>query len=1339
MNRFYLSQLLVGLLLLGCWLSPLGALADQTTPRIIRSAANGNFSAATTWVGGYVPTNYDYVIIDHAVTLNQNFSVGGLANSIYVGGLVVNNGASLTGPYTVTVTGGSSFTFTNNGTLNVSNVAFNGSGATFVNNATATLNGNQSWSNGGQVINRAYLTVNGNISQDAGGQLLNDAINGTLTITGTMLLNGAVLWENRGTISCSATGDQALTMYGGSVLYNRPTGRFKMVSGGVYQQNNALVANDNLFSVRRYFSEGGPTLNSDSLLISGALINTGAFTNARSGYVQVGTSTAAGSLTNQYSSSAVITNDGLIRIYGNLANNSGLLTGTLGGFTISGNSSNSGSLQGSISVCTAGTTTNSGTVASTVTSCTYVPVTNSLRPNDLDGPERMCTSGTGSTSVFSVAAVSGASSYTWNVPAGYSIISPSGATNGGRTLANTTALSVTVQAGSATGIITVQANGAGSSYNATGRLIRLSTGAPAQPTAIQQPATVPCPNSQGHVFSVVPVMGVVYNWTVPSGWILNYGQGTSTISVTVGSTGGDVTVAAVSGCGTSAARSTSVAPPTAPAAVSFTAGPTAMCNNNNSATYTVNAAAGTTGYRWVVTGGTVGTYTPTPGVWSTNSVTISFNTAGQQTVTVTPLNSCSDGPSTVYNVLVNQNPGQAQFAAASGMTNAAAPCAGNPGYIYRVTPITGIAQYSWSVPTGWVITSATTPDPSNSSRYISTGPSITVTPGTTAQSGQIKVTGVSQCSGGFDNSLNVAPIASPTTPAALASSTGNLAKYCPNTAATYSAAMPTGTAAVWTVPTGWTINSTTLSGGTATLSVTPGAAAQDGAVTLQARNANGCLSPVSTTATLTPTSPPPVFTATTASTNPGAVVAGQSYTYQVSSTGAGSYEWRVPSGWAITAPSGATNGGLRLVTSSNTITVTAGTSSGDVTVEGTTSGCVSNPATRAVVADQLATYAAQAYSPAKKVSCYAVGQVLYAVTDANGGVSSATISSGSLPAGVELNSDTGELMVAGTLAARPASGNVGTQSRSSTTFTVQTTDAQGGVTSTPLTLTFNTDQTASVVTAPSKNLQLYTAGEVLATYTDPDGVITSATLASGIIPYGTALRARNGLGELYVANTSQLTPGTYTFTTTCTDAGCTVGLSQTPATLSIGNNQALPVSLTSFTARRANGGPVVLNWKTAQEVNNDYFAVERSLDGTTFVELARVAGQGTTSQAHTYQYSDGYAPATLAYYRLRQVDLGSPVGRYSPVQTVTAVAAGVRLAAAAHPNPTTGRVLLELGTASAEALHVVVTAPVGTRLGTHVMAPGQPLHLDLSAYPAGLYLLHLTQGGQQTVLRVVKE
>jgi hypothetical protein len=64
----------------------------------------------------------------------------------------------------------------------------------------------------------------------------------------------------------------------------------------------------------------------------------------------------------------------------------------------------------------------------------------------------------------------------------------------------------------------------------------------------------------------------------------------------------------------------------------------------------------------------------------------------------------------------------------------------------------------------------------------------------------------------------------------------------------------------------------------------------------------------------------------------------------------------------------------------------------------------------------------------------------------------------------------------------------------------------------------------------------------------------------------------------------------------------------------------------------------VVNWTTASELNNDYFTIQRSDDGVNFHDVGTVAGLGTTSQAHSYSFTDLTPMTALTYYRLRQTD-----------------------------------------------------------------------------------------------------
>jgi hypothetical protein len=82
----------------------------------------------------------------------------------------------------------------------------------------------------------------------------------------------------------------------------------------------------------------------------------------------------------------------------------------------------------------------------------------------------------------------------------------------------------------------------------------------------------------------------------------------------------------------------------------------------------------------------------------------------------------------------------------------------------------------------------------------------------------------------------------------------------------------------------------------------------------------------------------------------------------------------------------------------------------------------------------------------------------------------------------------------------------------------------------------------------------------------------------------------------------------------------------------------LPISLESFSGD-VEDGDVVLQWTTASELNNDFFTVERSSNGKTFLRVGdEVKGAGTTQVRQHYAVVDSSAPYGKIYYRLKQTD-----------------------------------------------------------------------------------------------------
>jgi hypothetical protein len=98
---------------------------------------------------------------------------------------------------------------------------------------------------------------------------------------------------------------------------------------------------------------------------------------------------------------------------------------------------------------------------------------------------------------------------------------------------------------------------ANNACNSSAARVLTFNGLPAAPTAINGSST-PCRNKVT-TYTVSSVYGASgYTWTVPSGWTIQSGQGTATLTVKTGSNSGSITVRANSQCGSSSTFSRSI-------------------------------------------------------------------------------------------------------------------------------------------------------------------------------------------------------------------------------------------------------------------------------------------------------------------------------------------------------------------------------------------------------------------------------------------------------------------------------------------------------------------------------------------------------------------------------------------------------------------------------------------------------------------------------------------------------------------------------------------------------------------------------------------------------------
>jgi hypothetical protein len=183
----------------------------------------------------------------------------------------------------------------------------------------------------------------------------------------------------------------------------------------------------------------------------------------------------------------------------------------------------------------------------------------------------------------------------------------------------------------------------------------------------------------------------------------------------------------------------------------------------------------------------------------------------------------------------------------------------------------------------------------------------------------------------------------------------------------------------------------------------------------------------------------------------------------------------------------------------------------------------------------------------------------------------------------------------------------------------------------------------------------------------------------------------------------------------------------------------LPVRLIKFDARTLNATPH-LAWRTASEVNNAYFVVERSVDGTHFEPLAQLGGQGSSQQEVNYAYLDQGAQALAApvlYYRLRQVDLDGTAS-LSPVRVVKWQVAPLQ-ELRCYPNPGHGRLSLDLTEWPATACRLELLDLTGRSHYAQTLVGGEVHHLTLASLAAGTYVLKVRNADHEQTKLLVRD
>ena len=182
----------------------------------------------------------------------------------------------------------------------------------------------------------------------------------------------------------------------------------------------------------------------------------------------------------------------------------------------------------------------------------------------------------------------------------------------------------------------------------------------------------------------------------------------------------------------------------------------------------------------------------------------------------------------------------------------------------------------------------------------------------------------------------------------------------------------------------------------------------------------------------------------------------------------------------------------------------------------------------------------------------------------------------------------------------------------------------------------------------------------------------------------------------------------------------------------------LPVNLVYFEAK-PDKDRVLLNWTTVSETSNDYFSIESSLDAENFEEVCRVSGAGNSNTTLQYSTFDNRPYRGVSYYRLKQVDFNGKI-MYSGIKVVNMPTLWEN-EMVVSPNPTLGNIFVRLD----PEVFTKVDIELRDLQGRIVFEKKEcevdvqnPLNIDLTSFPQGVYFLNAAGNGKNVVKRVIK-
>jgi Secretion system C-terminal sorting domain len=179
-------------------------------------------------------------------------------------------------------------------------------------------------------------------------------------------------------------------------------------------------------------------------------------------------------------------------------------------------------------------------------------------------------------------------------------------------------------------------------------------------------------------------------------------------------------------------------------------------------------------------------------------------------------------------------------------------------------------------------------------------------------------------------------------------------------------------------------------------------------------------------------------------------------------------------------------------------------------------------------------------------------------------------------------------------------------------------------------------------------------------------------------------------------------------------------------------SSALPIELLKFEGE-CRPSDIDFKWITASERDNDYFEIEKSIDGLVFESFAKIKGAGNSSSVSSYSYTLQNNNDQVQYFRLKQVDFNGDYS-YSEIITTDCVKEN---SFNLYPNPSSDGIFYFLNNQTINENEITIFNEQLKLVKTETINK-EDNQIDLSSLADGSYYLMFTKAGKRTIKLIQK-